>query len=185
MRIVGGSFKGRRLKAFHKATIRPTTDMVRESIFNIIASFLPAGSVADLFAGTGALGIEALSRGAERVDFVDSDPQAAFLIQGNLDLLGVTDSAKLVTIDTVTYLKGVARKKQKLDIIFMDPPYESGLADITLSLIDRLGVLSPGGIVVVETSARTQIDATLNNLEETAAKRYGDSAVHIFKARGG
>ena len=149
MRIISGTARGRKLKEPAGYDIRPTSDMVKESIFNIIQFDIEGRRVLDLFAGTGQLGIEALSRGAKSAVFVDSKPESARLIRKNLELCGFMDSAVVYTCDAISYLKG----GERFDLIFIDPPYDTPLLDNALSKIIEFDKLNEHGIIICETKA--------------------------------
>ena len=149
MRIISGTRRGRKLKEPRGLDIRPTSDIVKESIFNIIQFDIEGARVLDLFAGTGQLGIEALSRGARGAVFVDSKPEAARLIRENLKMCGFEDLAEVHTRDALSYLKG----GERFDLIFVDPPYDTPLIDKTLSRIIQFDKLNEHGIMICETKA--------------------------------
>jgi 16S rRNA (guanine(966)-N(2))-methyltransferase RsmD len=149
MRIISGTAKGRRLKEPRGDEIRPTSGMVKESIFNIIQFDIEGRNVLDLFAGTGQLGIEALSRGAGRVVFVDSSPGAIKLIKENIAICGFAGAASVYARDALDYLRG----DEKYDIIFLDPPYGSALFDRALEKIIEFDKINTNGIIIGETKA--------------------------------
>ena len=146
MRVISGTARGRKLKEPSGFAIRPTSDMVKESVFNIIQFDIEGRRVLDLFAGTGQFGIEALSRGAKSVDFVDSKAEAVKLIRDNLKLCGFTDKSSVYARDAFRFLEG----KEKFDLIFMDPPFNSPLAAKALAHIIKFDKLNPNGIIVCE-----------------------------------
>lgn len=178
MRVVAGSSKGKRLSTLKGLSIRPTSDKVRESIFNILGQGFHFNHVFDLFAGTGAMGIEALSRGAEGAVFVDKDNSAVNLIKKNLDICGFEDRAKVIKMDVIQALN---IKHLAFDLIFIDPPYEAGLTDTVLKLIDRSEMLAKDGVVVSETSKRIISKPVLSNLVEFDKRQYGDTVVTFYK----
>ena len=165
MRIVGGEFKGRVLKAPKSATVRPTSDRARETLFNILAHkdalFAPGQGLADavvidLFAGTGALGLEALSRGAAFALVVDSSVEGRSLIRENMIACGVAARARLFKRDATKI--GARGKMAPATLAFLDPPYGQGLADKALAALDSGDWLAPGALVIVEESAKAQLD---------------------------
>ena len=176
MRIIGGEFRGRRLASVGKgdegAHLRPTSDRVRESLFNILNGYdLPRGArVLDLFAGTGALGLEALSRGAEAVTFVENGRVALGLLRENIALCRA--EAAVITQDARRLGKGAAH-----DLIFLDPPYGKALGEAALSAALEGGWIAPGALVVWEESAAVVPPAGLRLLDE---RRYGDTVIRIF-----
>jgi 16S rRNA (guanine(966)-N(2))-methyltransferase RsmD len=149
MRIISGSARGRKLSDVN-IDIRPTTDMVKESIFNIIQFDIEGRRVLDLFAGSGQLGIEALSRGAASAVFIDSNPAATKLIYKNLGLCGFSGSAYVQTCDVLRYFKRNLSKNDSFDIVFIDPPYDSLLLSDVLSEIIRFDKLNSNGIIICE-----------------------------------
>lgn len=191
MRIVGGTCKGRSLSSFKGLLIRATSDKVREAVFSILFHYAEGGFPAtfkrtlDLFAGTGAMGIEALSRGSAEAVFVDKDPKSAAIIQKNIELCGFSDRAGIVRKDAIDAVRLFSRKGEKFNLIFIDPPYASNLTFETLKEIDGQGLLSAGGIVVAETSKRTPLELTPDNFSLTLVdeRRYGDTLVYFFMSR--
>ena len=149
MRVISGTARGRKLKEPAGFDIRPTSDMVKESVFNIIQFDIEGRRVLDLFAGTGQLGIEALSRGAGSAVFVDSKPEAAKLIRHNLELCGFSDTASVYVRDALKYLRGC----EPFDLIFIDPPYDSALAGLSVQKIIEFDKLVTNGIIMCETKA--------------------------------
>ena len=148
MRVISGLARGRKLKEPAGFDIRPTSSMVKESVFNIIQFDIEGRRVLDLFAGTGQLGIEALSRGAKSVVFVDSSLQATRLIRENLKLCGFLDLAAVLARDAFKYLRG----SEKFDIILSDPPYDAQLMCKTLKSIIEFDKLNTNGIIICETT---------------------------------
>jgi len=158
LRVISGTARGRKLKEPKGFEIRPTSDLVKESVFNIIQFDIEGRRVLDLFAGTGQLGIEALSRGAKSSVFVDSKPEAVKLIWENLKICGFSDSACVYTRDALKFLGGEYRaasppEKDKFDLIFIDPPYKTPLAGRALSKIIEFDKLNPNGIIICEMKA--------------------------------
>ena len=131
MRVITGSCRGKKLKTLESLDTRPTTDMVKEAVFSIIQFDVPASSVLDLFAGSGQMGIEALSRGASHCVFVDSNPEAVAIVKDNVDSCGFNKESRVLCMDSLEYLK-VA--KAGLDIVFIDPPYRMGIVERLWSL---------------------------------------------------
>ena len=144
MRVITGTARGRRLRTPENYDIRPTTDNVKESLFNIIQFDVEGRKVLDLFAGTGQLGIECLSRGADSVVFVDESREAVNIVKDNLKTCGL--SASVLQMDALSYLRGCG----KFDLIFVDPPYDSNLYEEVLKIINSVDILSDGGIIICE-----------------------------------
>ena len=149
MRVITGTARGRRLKELLGMETRPTTDKVKESLFSIIQFDIEGRRVLDLFAGTGQLGIEALSRGAAEAVFVDRRPDAVRLVQENLALCGFTDRARVKSGDVLAYLKS----GEKFDLIFLDPPYAADLLEQALTAIASFDSCREHGIIVAESAA--------------------------------
>ena len=182
MRIVGGRFRGTALASVGKgdavAHLRPTSDKVRESVFNILehGDFQPVENarVLDLFAGTGALGFEALSRGAARVQFVDDGVKARALIRQNIDILGVIGQVKLYRRDATRLGEN---RGAAYGLVFLDPPYAKGLGERALASARAGGWLAPGAVVVWEESAEVAVPDWAVLRDE---RRYGDTSVRFL-----
>lgn len=151
MRVITGTARGRKLKTLTGYDVRPTADSVKEAVFNIIRSDVEGRRVLDLFAGTGQLGIEALSRGAVEAVFVDASRDSVAVIKENLKLCGFT--APVLKCDAVSYLSSCGR----FDVIFIDPPYDSDLYEKVFSSINLFDILSEGGIIITESRAEKQL----------------------------
>jgi 16S rRNA (guanine966-N2)-methyltransferase len=179
MRVIAGRFGGRRLNAPRGRDVRPTADRVREALFSSLdASGALAGArVLDLFAGTGALGIEALSRGAARAVFVEQDGWAATSLQGNLDTLELAPGeAEVRRADVVPALRDARERAETYDLVLCDPPYRHA-AGLGPTLSDALRpVLAPGGRVVTESDRRAPLDLDLPLTDE---RRYGDTLIRF------
>lgn len=182
MRIVGGEFSGHRLVAPKGRGVRPTGERVKEAIFSAIQGRVQGAQVLDLFAGSGALGIEALSRGAARTVFCDSSERAVEAIRTNLERLRVPESRFLIIHGTADKaIRHVGEKGEKFDIIFVDPPYESVLYEDTMMALSLARVVAPEGIVVVEFSKRIVLSEVFGSLVERKRARYGDTCVAYFE----
>lgn len=181
MRVITGTARGRRLNELKGMETRPTTDKVKESIFNCIQFDVEDARVLDLFAGTGQLGIEALSRGAQSAVFVDKRTDAAKLVRDNLALCQLSDRAQVICGDSMGYLSSL---RTRFDIIFLDPPYADDLLERAIAHIARFDILSPHGIIVAE----SPMDKALPALEAPYGiyreYRYGKIKVTIYH-RGG
>jgi 16S rRNA (guanine966-N2)-methyltransferase len=174
MRVIAGSYRGRTLHAPRGRTTRPTSDRVREALFSILGE-IGGASVLDLFAGSGALAIEALSRGASDATLVDSSPAAIEAIRRNLDALGI--QAEVVRGDAVAWCEQAKRRARQYDLVFLDPPYRHGSplgARLTAALA---GALAPGARVVAESDRRQPLGLGLPRLDE---RRYGDTLIQIY-----
>jgi 16S rRNA (guanine966-N2)-methyltransferase len=176
LRVAGGEARGRRLKA--PKGIRPTQGMVKEAIFNLVGPAIADAIVLDLFAGSGALGIEALSRGAASVTFVDREPRGLAILRQNLDALDLKARARVVRGDVVRWLESTPDEIKRSGFVFMDPPYDDVVLDRALKVIDRE---VSEATVVVEHSRRQGLP-TLTRLHIDRQRRYGDTVVTVFRA---
>ena len=182
MRIISGKFKGRKLSSFKGTRIRPTSDRVREAIFDILTVVWEGTQVLDLFAGTGGLGIETLSRGAREVFFVENDPQAAMILEKNIKTLDLTGKCEIARLSVKEGIKFLRRKGQKFDVVFLDPPYGKGLADSTLDLLAKSAMLREGGLVVVEHYHKETLLDHYQMLQRSDQRKYGSTGVSFFVA---
>jgi len=183
MRIVGGRFKGHGLSSPKGDGTRPTSDRVRESIFNIlahgIAGFTLEGTrIMDLFAGTGALGFEALSRGARFCQFVDESVDARGVIRNNADALGVIGQCKIWRRDATKL--GPCAPQTPFNLIFADPPYGKGLGEQALASVMDGGWLAPGGVVVLEEAEKVAV-GNVAGLAPVDTRIYGDTQVRFYR----
>lgn len=185
MRVVGGRCKGRGLASFKGLSIRPTSDKVREAVFNILPRDFPFERVLDLFAGTGALGIEALSRGASYALFNESDGAALSVIRKNLEACGLLDDSRISRRQAASVLGELGRTGERFDLIFIDPPYGKGLVEDALRAIDRLGLLALGGVIVAETSRQAPLTEIFKTIEVIDERKYGDTLVYFLGRKEG
>lgn len=177
MRIIAGELKGRRLDAPKWEGLRPTSDKLRETLFNVLATRVVGARVLDAYAGTGAVGLEALSRGAAHVTFVEKDPRAARLIETNLIRCGVSDRHAIIRAG----LAGATRRlsAEQFDIIFLDPPY--GAAALVEALTPAAELADEGPVVVIEHAARDAAPAASGGLSRVRAVKSGDSALAFYR----
>jgi 16S rRNA (guanine966-N2)-methyltransferase len=174
VRVIAGRYGGRRLKTPPGAATRPTADRVREALFSILGQRVQDARVLDLFAGSGALGLEALSRGARHATFVDSGPAALAALRDNLATLGA--EAEVVRADAVRWLRAAPDGARQYDLVFLDPPYRRA-ADLGAPLSDSLpAVLAPGALVVAECDRRSPLELTITKTDE---RRYGDTLIRF------
>ncbi|MBE0574639.1 MAG: 16S rRNA (guanine(966)-N(2))-methyltransferase RsmD [Desulfuromonadales bacterium] len=181
MRVIAGTSRGRRLTEFDGHDVRPTPDRVREALFNILRSRLGdfAGlRVLDLFAGSGALAIEALSRGATSACLVEKTPAAAKIIRENLNRCNLSDQAKLIILDAWKALPGFASRS--FDLVFLDPPYGQEMVERALIEVDRLELLSKEGIVCAETAADEILPESIGQLRRIDQRRYGTILINFY-----
>ena len=176
MRIIAGSRRGHTIQAPKGFDTRPTSDRVRENVFNIVAPWVEGARVLDLYAGSGAMGLEALSRGAEAAVFVESDAEAVRAIERNLDKLGLS-GARVVRLDAVTGLAQEAGARRKYDLVLADPPYS--MTDYHSLFRYLPGVLAEDGLLVFETAAKTEPE--LPGLTIRTSRKYGSTRVTVFE----
>ena len=176
MRVITGTLRGKKLKTLESLDTRPTTDMVKEAIFSVIQFDVPGCRCIDLFAGSGQMGIEALSRGASFCAFIDLNPSAVEIIKENVNACGLGGVSKVFNCDSLDYLRTESRNT---DIIFMDPPYGKGLLEKALPLYDRL--INAGGIVVCEHEKELLLDDSYGRLRLHKRYKYGKIAVTVFR----
>jgi len=174
LRVSGGEARGRRLKA--PKNIRPTQGIVKQALFNIVGPKIEGAVVLDLFAGSGAIGIEALSRGAATVWFVDQQARGLAILRQNLDALGFKERAHVVRGDVVRWLEASPNAIKSADFVFLDPPYEDVVLDRALKVLDRE---LDNATVLAEHSRRQQLP-TLERLRVDRERRYGDTVVTVL-----
>lgn len=185
MRIISGIAKGKRLKAPKGMNTRPTTDRVKESVFGILAPKLVDADVLDLFAGTGNLGLEALSRGAVSAVLVDKNIQSIKIMMENAILTDLAGMAVICREDVLQALKRLDGAGKSFDLIFCDPPYNLGLAPKVLQAIDAGGVLRSGGIFVLEHSRHEKLSEGLKRIVAYRSEFYGETVVSFFTKQEG
>jgi len=179
VRVIAGALKGRRLAPV-KGRIRPTAAKVREAVFNILGLAVDGVRALDLFAGTGALGIEALSRGAAEAVFVEDHPEALKVLRRNLEALDLLGRTTVWPLPVAMALKKVAGRGERFGLAFLDPPYGGGAAAAALSALASLNLLLPGARVVVEHSRRESLPEACGPLERLEVRRYGDTQVAFY-----
>ena len=174
MRVITGTARGRRLKTPDNYDIRPTTDNVKESVFNIIQFDIEGRQVLDLFAGTGQLGIECLSRGAAGAVFVDRDRDAVSIVKDNLKTCGM--KATVLQEDSISFLNHCG----KFDVIFIDPPYDSDLYESALKIINLVDILSEGGIIISEARHEKVLPEMTEPYRKRKEYNYGKVKICIY-----
>ena len=180
LRIIGGTLKGKKLYSVRDTSIRPTADKLRESIFNILSQRVVNAVVIDLFAGTGALGIEALSRGAESALFVDNAKKALSVLRKNIDSCKLDQKANIIKWNIRQNLNCIKSKKQHFDLIFLDPPYDQDLIKPTLFNLDKCQSLKNGACIVVEHSLFETIPTDLSAFDLLDQRKYGKTLVSFL-----
>jgi 16S rRNA (guanine966-N2)-methyltransferase len=183
MRIISGVSKGRKLATPKNQTIRPTSDRVKESIYNILGDRVKGKVVLDLFAGTGNLGIEALSRGATKALFVEKGRQALRLIQKNLSQSGMARQSEILPMDVSRAIGILNRRKESFDLILMDPPYEKGLIQKTLLKLRLQRIDHRDSILVIEHDRREPIPEVLEGWILFRQRRIGDTMISFLTPR--
>lgn len=179
MRIIAGTAKGRTVRVPQCAATRPSTDKVRSAIFSILESMQPDWSQAlDLFAGTGAIGLEALSRGFDRADFVDQDRRCCATIKQNVDDLGFSNQAHVYCGKVSRVVMSLS---SKYGVVFLDPPYADDTLPEIVQLVASSGVVLQDGVVVVLHSARRTLDERYAPLQRVKERRYGDTVISLYK----
>ncbi|WP_036646163.1 16S rRNA (guanine(966)-N(2))-methyltransferase RsmD [Paenibacillus pini] len=183
MRVVSGSAKGRSLKAVPGMGTRPTTDKVKEALFSMIGQFFEGGTVLDLFAGTGGLAIEALSRGMDKAIMVDMDPKSIETIRSNLKATGFESQAEVYRNDAMRALKALSKRGLLLDAVFLDPPYRMKNADEFMQLMQDKQMLAPDATLVIEHDSGYTYPETFGSFECVRHAEYGEVAISIYKFR--
>jgi 16S rRNA (guanine(966)-N(2))-methyltransferase RsmD len=181
MRIIAGRFKGRRLAPV-RGGIRPTSDKVREAIFSILGEAVAGTRVLDLFAGTGALALEALSRGAASAVLVEEEPAVLVVLRRNVAILGVADRVRIIPAPVQAALKRLKAAGERFELIFLDPPYGRGLAAATLELLHNSGIINASAWVVAELCRREPSPPVVGCLELADLRQYGDTQVAFYRS---
>lgn len=181
MRVISGKAKGRRLLSVKGMATRPTTDSIKESIFNILPGEFEGKEVLDLFGGFGNLGIEALSRGAKNTVFIESNPKASSVIKKNLRNCGFIDRGKVIGTTVAKGIKILEIRKKKFDLIFLDPPYKRGMLQKTLMRISQSNVLKDNTLIIAEHSLSEPLNDTIERLTLTDQRRYGTTLISFFE----
>jgi 16S rRNA (guanine966-N2)-methyltransferase len=182
--VIAGELRGRRVVVPRTGDVRPTYDRVRESVFGIIDPLLDGARVLDLFAGSGVLGIEALSRGAASATFVERDARVAGVLGGNVERLGLEGRSRIVRGDAVRLLE-TAIPGGPFDVVFVDPPYAGGLAEDALALLGNWPGLATHARVIVEHGGARGLGDSYGRLVRHRAKTYGDTMVDFYECTDG
>jgi 16S rRNA (guanine(966)-N(2))-methyltransferase RsmD len=182
MRVIAGTARGRRLKTLKGQAIRPTADRVKEALFSIVQSRfdLAGAAILDLFAGSGALGIEALSRGAARVTFVEESAQAASVLADNVEAAGFAARSGILRLPASRALDRLSARDETFGGILLDPPYGRNLVDATLRRIAASGVVGDGGWVMAEHHCDDAVAENYGDLQLTRTRRYGKTSLALF-----
>ena len=185
MRVIAGKFRSRQLKSLKGMALRPTSDRLRETLFNVIADRVEGSRFLDVFAGTGAVGIEALSRGAREAVFIENHAPAVALIEKNLDSLGLRAEARVLAVDAARGLQRLAAEaaaKRNYDIAFLDPPY-AAVEDYrrVLSFLGTSRLLAEDSLVIAEHQPKLELPETAGNLDRVRMLRQGDAALSFYR----
>jgi 16S rRNA (guanine(966)-N(2))-methyltransferase RsmD len=182
MRVIAGTYRGKKLAAPTGTTTRPTSDRVKEALFSILASRIDFAGirVIDICAGTGSLGIEALSRGAESCCFIECDKSVKQILDKNLQVTGSLEQSQVLNMDAVKALDLISGQTKYFDLVFFDPPYASELYKIVIDAVDSYNILAPGAILVAECSVRNGLAESYGRLKRFDRRVYGDTALELF-----
>ena len=183
MRVVSGTLKGRAIKAVKGSNTRPTTDKIKESIFNIIGPYFDGGAVLDLYGGSGNLAIESLSRGMDKAVLVDRETAAIQTIRHNISQLGLTDQAEIYRNDAFKALKALAKREFSFDLVFLDPPYHGQRINDILEFINEHQLLNPNGIIMAECLKEDLLFEQVGTIEQVRREIYGITAISIYKRK--
>lgn len=184
MRVITGTAKGKKLKAPAGMNTRPTTDRVKEALFSILGNRVLGARVLDLFAGSGALTIEALSRGAANGVLVDSSGPAAAVIKENLLQTRLSEQAEIIRKDVFKVLRDLGARGCEFDLIFLDPPYGKDLARQCLTMLGELALLAADGTIIAETAKQDDLGSDPFGLTLIKSARYGDTMLYLFGRQG-
>ena len=190
MRIIAGTYRSRILKSLKGLALRPTSDRLRETLFNVLGPAVAGSRFLDVFAGTGAVGIEAVSRGAAQAVFIENHKPTAALIRRNLESLGVRSGVQVLAEDALRGLTKLAGKhrpgEEAFDFVFVDPPYAAGQEyDRVLDFLGSASFLAPGVVVIAEHRRTVELPAQVGTLRRTRVLRQGDAALTFYRGSSG
>lgn len=180
MKVISGTLKGRNIQGYNIDGTRPTMDRVKESLFATIQNDIKNAIVLDLFAGSGQLGIEAISNGANTCYFIDNNKEVIKILTQNISNLNIKQNSKIILSDWKKSLNEFASQNIKFDIIFVDPPYDYNVYEKILEKVSNLNLLNKNGIIILEHS-NLKFKDTYNNLTLYKSKKYGNKSVNIYK----
>ncbi|RDY24864.1 16S rRNA (guanine(966)-N(2))-methyltransferase RsmD [Romboutsia maritimum] len=181
MRVISGRVRGLKLDTPKNEDVRPTTDRVKESLFNIINSYIMDSNILDLFAGTGSLGIECISRGAQKCVFVDVSKESISIIKSNIRKARAERESIVINSDFKDAINKLTIQNEKFDVIFMDPPYYKNMFVQALENIDKSNLLNEEGIIVVEHDSNDEFPENIGRLEKSRDKKYGNTTLTFYK----
>lgn len=185
MRIIGGSRRGRKLVDWEESGIRPMRDFVRSALFSILDDFIPEATFLDLFCGTGSVGLEALSRGADSCVFVDRSPGSCGIARRNLEALDFLATGRVLEGDAIAMISELACRGRRFDVVFIGPPYYQELVPTTLTALSEGRILVEDFVVVAEIHHTETADEGYGVLERVDARRYGDNQLLFYRRVGG
>lgn len=180
MRVIGRVYKGRKIKV-PTTELRPTSDKIKKALFNIIRERISGSYFLDLYAGTGRVGLEALSHGARRVIFVESNPSYRKIIEGHISSSGLEKKVEIVASDGVSFLEKAIKKGERFDILFLDPPYHTAEIDRILKTLSKESPLSEGGVLIAEHFKKKWLPEEAGDLRLKKAYRYGDTVLTFYE----
>lgn len=181
MRVIAGKYGGRRLHGPGKLNLRPTSDQLRETLFNILGPSIEDSLFVDAYAGTGAIGIEAGSRGAKEVYFLEKNPSAIKLVERNLEELGIDSGVEVIGGDVERGLRRLVSRHLLADFIFLDPPYDqNGEYERALEFLDDAHLIAPSGMVIVEHFKKVELPDRFDRLELARVKEQGDAVLSFY-----
>jgi 16S rRNA (guanine966-N2)-methyltransferase len=181
MRIIGGEVKGRILSFPSRSKERPTSDFLRETLFNLLGS-LQGKIFLDLFAGSGSVGLEAASRGAQEVYLIEKNKNLIEVIKNNIQTCSLEQKCRVIGADVTVGLRDLFKKKYEVDVVFADPPYNRNLAGTTLKSLNKYRILREGGVVVIQHSTKENCSELLDeNIYQIKQKKYGENILTFFK----
>lgn len=181
MRIITGTAKGRVIIAPEGQDTRPTSDRVKESFFNIISKKIYSARVLDLFSGTGNLGLESISRGAEACTFVEKNNNTYKILSMNIEKLGFISNSELYKGDAFEVLETLRKNNRKYDIIFLDPPYSMGLVEKSIKRISELMLLDKNGIIISECDEKDSVPESIYNIKIYRVEKYGRTKIYFWR----
>ena len=179
MRVITGTARGRKLVTPEGLEVRPTSDMAKEAIFSSIQYEVENCEMLDLFAGSGQMGVEALSRGARSVTFIDSDPKSIAAVKTNLKNCGFMEKSKVALMDSLSYIKNTTAA---FDIAFLDPPYGKEIIDAVLPFVAEK--MKPYGVIICETERKEELPKEAGDFEIRKEYRYGKAKVTVYRRKG-
>ncbi len=183
MRVISGKAKGFKLESPKNMSTRPTSDRVKESVFNTIQGDIYDKTIIDLYSGTGSLGIEALSRGARRAYFIENSRKCIKIIERNLRKTQLLSKSNIICADVIRAIIKLAKKNIKADIIFLDPPYNKNLARGTIEYICKYELLNPMGIIIIEHGKKENLPKEIDKTISFKGKYFGNTGVSFYRQK--